>query len=395
MGPVFETPVAGPATHAIVIGVGAYLHLPGGQAFAQRLGVPWTVYPDHEGMGQLSSPPRSARAFARWLLAEYRNPERPLASLHLLLSEPEAGTITLGSGEVKPVERASFDNVKAAVKDWKSRGDQSAEHLLIFYFCGHGVNRGFITTLLLDDFGEDPGEPLEQAINLNGFHAGMDQCLARRQCFFIDACRVPSAALIERFEDYAGPAIIHGSAYLSEVPRYAPVFYSTVAGSAAYSREGEASLFTQALLRSLAGAGSKPDDEDNWLVYTGGTLHESIQFLLKRATEAVAGPSQVSSADHVEGEGFPLHYLPGRPIVPILVAVKPAEATGSAELSYALPDGSDPVVRPPGAASEWDVEIPEGRYRFKARFAGGPYHEIEEERTVFPPGRKVSLEVAE
>ena len=395
MDPVFETPVAGPATHAIVIGVGAYLHLPGGQAFAQRLGVPWMAYPDHEGMGQLSSPPQSARAVARWLLTEYRNPERPLASLHLLLSEPEAGTITLASGEERAVERASFDNVKAAIKDWKLRGDQSADHHLLFYFCGHGVNRGLITTMLLDDFGEDPGEPLEQAIDLNGFYAGMDQCQARRQCYFIDACRIPSAALIERFEDYAGDEIIHGSAYLSPVPRYAPIFYSTVAGSAAYSREGQASLFTQALLRSLAGAGSKPDDEDNWLVYTGGTLQESIQFLLKMATEATAGPGQVNSADHIEGEGFALHYLPGRPIVPILVALKPAEAIDSAELSYANIDGSDPVVRPPGSASEWEVEIPEGRYRFAARFAGGPYHEKEEERTVFPPGRKVSLEVAE
>jgi hypothetical protein len=56
---VHEEAVAEPATHAIVVGVGAYPHLNGGTG---------VLTPDHDGMGQLSSPPVSAHMFAAWLI---------------------------------------------------------------------------------------------------------------------------------------------------------------------------------------------------------------------------------------------------------------------------------------------------------------------------------------
>jgi hypothetical protein len=55
---IHNVAVDGPATHALVIGVGAYPHLIGGTGR--------TKYND--GMGQLTSPPISARLFASWLM---------------------------------------------------------------------------------------------------------------------------------------------------------------------------------------------------------------------------------------------------------------------------------------------------------------------------------------
>ena len=75
---VYENPIpAGPATHAIVIGVGDYPHLNGG---AER------KTQDHENMGQLTSPPVSARQFASWLIESFHHPAKPLATVSLMLS---------------------------------------------------------------------------------------------------------------------------------------------------------------------------------------------------------------------------------------------------------------------------------------------------------------------
>ena len=68
----------GAVTRALVIGVGHYPSLPGG-------GGPEMTRP--EGLRQLQSPPVSARAFARWLIEHYDAPARPLASVHVLISE--------------------------------------------------------------------------------------------------------------------------------------------------------------------------------------------------------------------------------------------------------------------------------------------------------------------
>ena len=58
---VHDAAVAGPATHALVIGVGDYPHLNGGTKKRTD---------QHDGMEQLTSPPISARQFASWLLSD-------------------------------------------------------------------------------------------------------------------------------------------------------------------------------------------------------------------------------------------------------------------------------------------------------------------------------------
>jgi hypothetical protein len=77
---VHETPIAGSATHALVIGVGSYPHLLGGSG---------ALCEDNEGLAQLTSPPVSARKFADWLICSFANPDKPLASVALLISEEE------------------------------------------------------------------------------------------------------------------------------------------------------------------------------------------------------------------------------------------------------------------------------------------------------------------
>src|SRR4051812_28921685 len=69
---------AGAGTHALVVGVGAYRHMPGGVG---------PIATANEGMGQLTSAPLSAREFAKWLATDFRHRTHPLRSLSLLVSD--------------------------------------------------------------------------------------------------------------------------------------------------------------------------------------------------------------------------------------------------------------------------------------------------------------------
>ena len=378
MSLVFEKQIDGPATHAMVIGVGPYAHLPGGDG---------VLFPDHEGMGQLTSPPHSARAFANWLMRDYRNPAKPLASLELLVSDTQGNEFMLPNGDVKQIERAILPRVDSAVLDWKDRGDRSPDHLMIFFFCGHGIAGGPITTLLLEDFGERPDRPLKQAIDFNGFYHGMDKCTARQQCYFVDACRVASPTLIEAY-DYAGDPIIYGSTQPSG-KRRAPVYYSTVVGSRAYGRTGAPSVFTEVLLRAFDGAGSDDVDGD-WRVDTQ-MLNRGISYLLEREIGETAGLEQVSPVDGLTR--FTLHYLDRRPVVPVTVGCKPTEVNDAAVLSYCYKDGSNEVERLPPQSSDWNIDIEEGTYCFSAKVQGRTYRRNNEGIGVRPPFRRVHIEV--
>jgi hypothetical protein len=378
MSLVFEQPAPGPAAHAIIIGVGTYAHVPS---------------PDFPGLGELSSPPHSARAMATWLLSEYHNDDRPLASLELLVSEgAAAGTFTPPGGAETAVERATFANAEQALKRWKARGDANAGHLMLFYFCGHGVARGSIASLLLEDFAADPGDPLQQAINFTEFYSGMDRCLARQQCYFVDACRVVSEDLLLRYAGYAGEPIFHGSATgAAGGTRYAPIFYATTQGSRAYSLQGQPSLFSQALLKSLRGAGSQRPAH-TWLVKPGN-LYIGLDFVLQRLVEGAQGALQVCSSDNLVN-AFALHYLPGEPTLPVAVGCVPDKATAAAELSCMLPDGSS-QVRPaqPAQPARWDLDLPPGNYEFRARFAAGDFQDGSAQTYLYPPGQDVEIEV--
>ncbi|MER9771244.1 caspase family protein [Mesorhizobium sp. M0220] len=143
-------------------------------------------------MEQLTSPPISARLFASWLTSEnFRNPTKPLASVALLLSEAApAPFLDPRNGASKfDVALADSANVRLAITEFFKRGDENADNLLIFYFCGHGIAAGTDTALLLSDYGANPLNALERAIDFRRLRIGMGRCKASEQCFFIDACR--------------------------------------------------------------------------------------------------------------------------------------------------------------------------------------------------------------
>jgi hypothetical protein len=96
---VFDDKADEPRTHALVIGVGTYHHLPGGDGEPLKKDF---------GLTQLRSPPISAREITSWLLNCLNNPAAPLGSVDLLLSP--AQNLEFRDGRQVPIEDATMSN---------------------------------------------------------------------------------------------------------------------------------------------------------------------------------------------------------------------------------------------------------------------------------------------
>jgi hypothetical protein len=379
MAVILDDPAAVPGTHALVIGVGRYPHLIGGESPGRQT----------DGLRQLSSPPLSARAFADWLLRDYRCPGKPLASLALLISEAQPVKFADPGGTTHDVSPADIAAIVAAVKAWKQRGDTSPGNRLIFYFCGHGISEGNDMSLLASEFSLDDDNPLESALDFRKLVNGLRKCAAEQQIFFVDACRASSDVLISQSGGlFAGQVPLLGGG----LPRREEItFYSTLAGDLAHARPDSVSLFTEAMLRALRGAGSD-NPAGEWWVNTS-RLHEAVDHFLKEPVFAgtVAG---VQTPAVTSMPVFPVHQLTAPPLVPVYVSCVPPEDNGTAEFicrergvelsrrAAGELDGLDPAGR-------WLLDLPFGEYEFEVRL---PPDEVRvQSREIRPVFRTVDL----
>lgn len=303
--------VAGPATHALVIGIGEYPYLLGGGAEPKAI--------RHENMRQLTSPPISARAVTDWLLGPFHNPDRPLKSVELVLGSSDLAYSPptppgAGAAEPKQVAWASLDAIIAAAVAWKQRGDEHPDNLMLFYFCGHGISKGSEFALVAGDYGRDRGRPLTGLISFPEFLIGMADCKAAHQCYFVDACRVTSERLVEA-GNYGDPLVQKIDASTPHLAQC--VYYSTLGGDKAHGLKRRPSLYTDALLKALNGAGAS-NSSGEWRVNTS-RLFEALGHLMRELVETDFKRVQIpQSGTQVL---FDIHYLPGEPELPFLIGV--------------------------------------------------------------------------
>jgi hypothetical protein len=376
---VHNVPAAGPATHALVIGVGAYPHLNGGK---KRL------TDDHDGMGQLTSPPISARRFASLLMESFHHPAKPLATVSLLVSEAKSKRFVdpNDAGKSYKLKEATAENVVPAVKEWFDRGDTNPDNLLLFYFCGHGISAGTDTALLLSDYGEDPLNSLDGAINFRLLRLGLQRCRASEQCFFIDACRASSDTLITA--ESAGKNIIQPRLRDPSLPkRRAPVFYASLKGDKAYALPGEPSVYTDALLKAFQDLAAD-DEEGDWRVSTG-RIQSAVDHLVDRRMRHLQ-KVQVPTSD--DQSTIYLNYLPGSPKALVYFQTEPPDALSHATLTYQMAGGS-PVEAPLTGrnSEEWELQVPAGNYDFTAAFPSGPPRVVS--HNIRPAYRRVKVQV--
>lgn len=370
---------AGPGTHALIVGVGNYPHLIGGEG---------ALYPEHGGMMQLSSPPLSALAFAEWLTSSFSHPGKPLASVQMIVGaskpvefeHPQSGTRT-------KLKRPTFENLRLAATEWKARGNSHPDNLMLFYFCGHGIANGPDLALILEDFGVDPDTAMEHALDFRRFRLGMERCKARHQCFLIDACRTGDANIIDAAGYVGRPIFTPTTRRDRNLPiRQMPAFYSTFAGERAQSRTGKVSLFTDAMLRALKGGGAD-DTEGDWWIDTS-QLQKSVQFMMERAHEQGYPSAQINPVDDMSM--FQLHKLTTDPTVPVVIGCRPVELNEQATLTW---ESNGKATHRNPQKGDWIIDLSLGDYTFKAQLASGAAPPAPINRSVRPPYRTIHLEV--
>lgn len=358
----------GAGTHALVVGVGEYPSLQGGSG---------PLFADHEGMGQLTSAPVSALRFAEWLATSYRSTTHPLRSLRVLVSAPaqQAWAPSPGAPPTVP-DRATFANLKDGILEWY--GDLTQADRALFFFSGHGIAAGIHQTLLLEDYGRVPAAALGSALDFEAFRAAMLRAPALEQCYFVDACRVCSGKLMRALGHYGDP-ILDPSATLPSPPRRQPVLYATMPGASAYGRPGTTSLFTEALLKAMRGAGAE-QTMDGWAIRPG-RLRDGVEHLL----DWMARP--YGSVQSCLGDGiasFDLHEIDA-PEVPVVVRCrKPIDVTKS-KLIITGPAANREQLPPVPEA--FSLDLPAGEYAFVA----APPNGAPKKRYVSPPYAEVAL----
>jgi hypothetical protein len=310
-----------PGLHAFIAGVSHYKHLSGGGGPRARLDFDFP---------QLSAAAKSAYKIYEWLLARRPHLPVPLATVRLLLSPSKTEAELRGIGS--PCTRANF---ATEIQDWQNDAI-SKEHnrnYTFFYFAGHGaIRKKNDSILLLEDFGDPADGPLARAVALNDIFYGMappdddEKKMAYTQLYFVDACSVLPEVMKKKQQIQIGDIFSVDLGGVDE--RSAPIFHASAPGAETFSVPGEQTIFNEALLACLNGAGGKalPQDE-------GGDVkwQVSVQTLNTALKNQVGILNQKYKA-HITytGMGYqndaPVHTLDGPPKVEGFLQVIPPEA---------------------------------------------------------------------
>ena len=91
---------------------------------------------------------------AAWFLPDnglpgFGNPDRPLGSLSLLLSEGDGAARAFGG----PVPEATFANVKRALRAWITRAGRNRASAAVLFMSSHGQADVRRTAVLFEDYG--------------------------------------------------------------------------------------------------------------------------------------------------------------------------------------------------------------------------------------------------
>lgn len=321
--------IDGPATHALVIGVGDY------PAAMGRFGI-----------SRIASPPRSALALTQWLSDRYQNPEAPLATIELVASPADVPTIAA---------------IERKILDWAQRCDTDPGNIALFYFCGHGLARGEDLALLADDFGAaGPFNPLAEALALEELCLGMERCRAQRQCFLIDCCRNEDPSLVAYQGPFGQVPLAPGPLLARPRPRDYSVYFAAGAGQAAFGPNAGTSVFTTALLEALDGLGAASDDDSDprWEVTTLG-LQQALVDIMRRAQARAGAPVQEPKLGGKSGEWL-LHVAAEAPKVPVVIGCDPEQDNARAAMRV-LRGGALVESRMP-TENNWELSLPAAIY---------------------------------
>lgn len=371
---VLDRTIAGPSAHAFVIGVGHYRHMSGGVEpkiqTMQNVGI----------LKQLTSPPRSAVAFSDWLISRADNWRVPIATIDLLVSptqqDPDAGVPDVN------FESATIANIQASYASWKNRCDQSPDNIAIFFYSGHGVEKGE-HFLLAEDFGAQPNNPWLGAFDFDTTRRAFHSTQAQTQCFFVDACRKITSKMLQ--QQVMVPPLDIVDLTNSADCLFDLTLKASASNETAHGQPFEPSYFTQAIRAALEGAVAEKSG-GKWQVKSGQVsahiydvlgLIKIDQNYKQRCTISMTGSAVLLETP--------------TPNVRLSVSCVPSDANAVADLSCTrivdgqnVPLGINPLPL--------DLDIEAGVYKFTADFPGNEFNSADSLEGHNPPLDIVVLE---
>jgi len=347
------------ALHALIVGVSAYRHLPGG-------GDPG---PNDYGMRQLSACAASAVSVARWLEMAAGRLMVPLGTCRVLLS-PSPNELDEIPQIARDAEMATRENIRRAALAWREDAATDRDNVALFYFAGHGVQRTRSDAVLLaHDFAEGGGNPLYNAFDVNNLFGGMAPsverpAMARTQLWFIDACRAFPAAF-DGFERLVATEIFE--VVLSDRDdRCAPIYFGALPGASAYSIRGGYTLYSTALLESLGDAGAeRPPGQQSWFV-TAGSLLRGMQAVIAEINEAESSDQRVWDGGQMAGPETRIVELDHVPNVRVRFELLPRTAAERIVLEVVNQGGAPAGVPSPLTPNPFKDRWPAGVYQLTA-----------------------------
>lgn len=341
-----------PGVHALIVGVSEYKNLP-----------PLSDPPEEDKwfLNKLTSPALSALKIFSLLKAD--SLRLPIKTVRLLLAPSEAERAvdpTLGLCGAGPATRAHFETMAL---DWRTDAATDPRGMTVFYFAGHGLQRGPEEGVILFENFLDPGPPLAKCALVGDIKNGMAPSptfpnIALTQFYFIDTCLTRQSTQ----NKFVGPQVfdVFGAELNVVDRREAPVIFSTVDGAIALGRDGKPSHFSEALALALERGSEDPEDDG-----AGGTRWPVTSLSIKTALDLYYAKHRLGTKVKMGGVvGSPvIRHLARPPLVDLAVQVQPS--TLVAPCDVLLHDDND-VAMPqcnPGQLTAFETTVRAGIYR--------------------------------
>jgi hypothetical protein len=340
-----------PGVHLLIVGVSDYVNLPDEDDLPQA---EWKL-------NKLTCASSSAYAVYDWL--KNNQLRLPIKTIRLLLS-PSQREIQAVPALAGLAPRASRQNFGDAARAWRADASKNRSDMTIFYFAGHGMQRGPEEgVLLLDDFLAPMDTVLSRAAELGNIRNGMapsEACpdIGLTQFYFIDACLDRPKAQT-KFVNPQVPPIF--DVLLNVVDRReAPVIFSTFDGALSIGRRGKTSYFAEALTQAFERGAEDPED-----VPTGGTQWPVTSITMKNSLDAFYDSNKLGTNVTLSSlVGLPvLRYLSDPPQVACRILVDPQRMNGNCKIML-CDDGDIPAAGNwPQTMMEFEVTVKAGLYR--------------------------------
>lgn len=201
-----------PGLHALVIGIGRYPGLPevGQQGKPHQFGLTSVDGPAVAAwrLSRTLQTPSTPPAGASW--------RQPLKTLRLLISPTITDLSRMPELVTTPAVLPNVAAVNATAAAWREDCERSEDEVALFYFTGHGLLHEGEDCLACADFGlsSAPGNvTLRGSFTLDSLFGALagprpgGWPIARRQFWFVDACRIRTSGATEgKIRQYGGAA---------------------------------------------------------------------------------------------------------------------------------------------------------------------------------------------